>query len=442
MNTEDLFDQNQWWKDKNLINQDYDITKWNENKYKWIPNIIKGIELKPFSFHIITGPRQAGKTTAIKLLIKELLNTLEPKSIFYFNCENVSDYKELTEILKMYIEFKEANKIKNSIILLDEITTPKEWYRAIKYLIDIGKFINDVLIITGSSTISVKRNVELFPGRRGHGKDLILYPLSFRGFLKIFAPEITDKIPTIESIEDIDKLVLNALMFKKELNEHLKKYMEYGGFPLSVINIDKNKEDAKRTYLNWIKNAILKAERSDIIAKEIASAIIETLQTDISWENTAKKIEIKSPKTVAAYVELFKSIFVANILYNIDPNNKKIRFGKNKKIHLRDSLLLEIFEDWCLTKSKNKESALAESLVVEHLIRKFPERIFFWKDKFEIDVILLEKSKIYGFEVKWSDKTETKVLKQLKRYITITKTEYSKDPLKIPLAVFLSLFDV
>ncbi|MBI3413670.1 MAG: ATP-binding protein [Candidatus Aenigmarchaeota archaeon] len=435
---QEIFAQNPWWKDKNLIEEDYDIVKWKEKTHKWEPEIIEKINLEPFSFHIISGPRQAGKTTALKLLIRKLLGITDPKSVFYFNCESLADYKELLEVLDAYLEFKP----KNSVILLDEITMPKEWYRAIKSLIDRGKFRDDVLIITGSTSIAVKREVELFPGRRGHGKDFIMYPLSFRGFVKVVGPDLAKRIQPIDKIGEIGERALNALMFEKELNRHLETYMEYGGFPLSVANLHNSKEEAKRTYLSWIKNAVLKAGRSDILARQIIKVLVETLQTNVSWEGISKKIEVKSPKTVAAYVDLLESIFVVNVLYNIDANSKKIRFGKNKKVHFRDPLLLEMLEEWCLVESENKKSAIAEALAVEHLTRAFPDRVFFWKNGFEIDVVVLEKGKLYGFEVKWSEKTDAKSISQLKDFIVITKKEYSKKPLKIPLSVFLSLFDV
>ena len=442
MDEQEFFDQNPWWKDKSLIEKDYDIVKWNEKKYKWIPEIIEKINLEPFSLHVLSGPRQAGKTTAVKLLIKKLLQEKEAKSIFFFSCEDVADYKELLEILNFYIQFKEASSVKNSIIILDEITSPHEWYRAVKSLIDKGKFRNDVIILTGSSSINVKKEVELFPGRRGNGKDFVLYPLSFRSFLKVVDSDLVKKLDCFNTLDDIHKKVLNSLMFEKELNKYLEKYMEFGGFPLSVANLDGSKEEAIKVYLSWIKNAILKADRSDIIARQIIKVIIETLQSSISWETISKKIEIKSPKTAFAYVDLLKSIFVLNVLYNIDLSGKKMRFGKNKKIHLRDPLLIDTFEEWCLIKSQNKITAIAESLVIEHLVRMFPEKVFFWKNGLEIDAVVLEKDKLYGFEVKWSEKINIKVPSQINNMITITKKEYSKVPFKIPLSVFLSIFDV
>lgn len=437
-----LAEHNPWWKDKHAIDKDYDILRWQEKRHRWVPAVLNKISFSPFALHFILGPRQAGKTTALKILIKNLLNEKEPKSLFYFNCEMLSDYKELLELIKTYLEFRGNFQIKSSVIFLDEVTSPKEWYRAIKYLIDEGKLKNDVILLTGSSSISIKKQVELFPGRRGKGRDFVIMPLSFREFVSVLNPKLHQKVEAAKNLAGLETAAAKAMLYLDELDKELKKYMAYGGFPLGIEAISNNKEDAKRIYLNWIKNAVLKAERSDIIARQIMKAIIERMPSAISWEKISKEIEIKSPKTVAAYTDLLKSMFALVILYNIDISSKKIKFGKNKKIHLIDPLLLEIFEDWCLVKVKSRESVLAESIVASHLARMFSEQIFFWKNGFEIDVLVADNSLLRGFEVKWSEKSQARQLPQLKSFAIITKNEFSKKPLKIPLSIFLMLLDI
>lgn len=442
MELQELFRQNPWWKDRNQIEADYDLVRWKEKKHHWVPKLVDIIGLQPFSLHFILGPRQAGKTTALKLIIKKLLSQgREPKSLFYFNCENISDFKELSEVFSLYGEFKEENSIKSSIILLDEITLPKEWYRAVKFEIDSGKLRNEVVILAGSSSIAVKREVELFPGRRGQGKDYLLLPLSFREFVKVIDPDLEKNIPRFTSFADLEKKVPLALLYEPELQKHLLDYMVYGGYPLSVANLHGSKEEAKRVYSTWIKNAFLKAERSDVVARQIVKVLVETMQTDISWERASQEIEIKSPKTVFAYVDLLRSIFALNILYNLDPNKKKISFGRNKKIYVRDPLLLDIFEEWGFVRVKDRAACIAETLVIEQLARMFPEKLFFWKNGFEVDAIVLEKNKLYGFEVKWSEQPQAKRLSQLEKFFIISRKGYCKDPCTIPLAVFLSMCD-
>ncbi|NOZ82011.1 MAG: ATP-binding protein [Candidatus Micrarchaeota archaeon] len=447
MEIEVLIDQNPWWKDRKLIEKDYDILKWKSKKYRWVPKIVDEITLEPFSLHMITGPRQAGKTTAIKLLIRKLLKKVEPESVFYFNCEELKDYRELIGVLEAYSDFRRGVGIKNSFIFLDEITSPVEWYRGIKSLIEKGRFLRDVVVLTGSSSVNIKKHTELFPGRRGKGKNFVLLPLSFREFVRVMRPEIYKKIKPVKNlrVKDLLRASLNALVFKKELNELLETYLRTGGFPLGIENI----EEAKRTYLSWIKTEILKSGRSITVAREIIKALLEKLQTPVSWEGISKEIEIKSPKTVSTYVELFRSMFSAVVLHHVDIASKTLKFGKNKKIHFIDPLLFYIFEEWCITRIRNPESALAESVVAVHLARYFAKKhgrseldegIGYWRNSSEVDVILLE-STLKGFEVKWSDKFEIKEPKGLKEFVVISKNSFSENPPVIPLSVFLSVLE-
>jgi len=143
-------DQNPWWKGKEKIKEDKDFLKWEQSKIKWTPSLIHEINLKPFSLHFIFGPRQVGKTTAIKLLIQKLLEQgVDPKAIFYYRCDQLADFRELEEILRRYEELREKWGIKTSFLFLDEVTMPTEWYRTIKFRIDSGKHEKDVLVLTG-----------------------------------------------------------------------------------------------------------------------------------------------------------------------------------------------------------------------------------------------------------------------------------------------------
>lgn len=441
MELEQLAEQNPWWKHKSAVETDYDIEKWKAKKHTWFPPVLDKVSTKPFALHILLGPRQAGKTTAVKLLIRRLLSKREPKSLFYFNCEMLADFKELRQVIETYLEFKADHDIKTSLIILDEVTAPREWYRAIKSLIDLGKLRSDTLLLTGSSSIAIKREVELFPGRRGHGQDLVLFPLSFREFLKVLNPDLYHKIQPFHDLSELRKRAAQNALYLKELNLELKKYLTYGGFPLSIEAISGSREEAKRAYLSWIKTAILKSGRNDTIARQILGAVVERMPGAMSWEGVSKEIEIKSPKTVAAYIDLLQSLFALLILHNVDISSKKIKFGKNKKVHVIDPLLFEIFEDWCLLEAKDRESTLAESAVAAHLSRLHPGRVFFWRDGFEIDALLLNKT-FKGFEVKWGKRPEARMLPQLESLTTITKTEFRKEPLRIPLAVFLAMLEV
>jgi predicted AAA+ superfamily ATPase len=68
----DLLEYNQWWKNEDAINDDPQIQKWDESILKWNPRLRQTFQPDDFIYSL-RGPRQVGKTTLIKLEIRDLL---------------------------------------------------------------------------------------------------------------------------------------------------------------------------------------------------------------------------------------------------------------------------------------------------------------------------------------------------------------------------------
>ena len=71
--------------------------------------------------------------------------------------------RELFQTLRNIADLKEKWKVDNAVVILDETTYPREWYRALKYAVDIGMFRNDVIYVSGSVSMYAKKEVETFP---------------------------------------------------------------------------------------------------------------------------------------------------------------------------------------------------------------------------------------------------------------------------------------
>jgi hypothetical protein len=450
MDIEILASKNVWWKGKEYLEkEDEDYKKWKSRKVRWIPELIEKIHLDPFSLHFILGPRQVGKTTLIKLLIKKILEeggVREPKAIFYFRCDELKDYKELKEILDAYLELRKSMGINNSYIFLDEITFPKEWFRTIKGLIDDGVFKKDVLVLTGSTSLEIKKETEYFPGRRGKGKNFFLFPLSFREFVKVKNKKLFEKLPPekLKNFKDkeIKEKAVKAMPYIKELNEMLKNYFEIGGFPLAINSFSEFghvTEEVLQTYISWIINDITKVGRSSETAREIIKVLLTKIPSTISWESIAKEITIKSPKTVNFYTKMLKNMFVLNISYHLEPNKMLIEFAKNKKIHFSDPLFYKIFEEWCIVKISEKENKIAENCLASHLSRS--QEVFYWKNNTEIDCVIRKDNSLTGFEVKFGKRAEPKkiFIGKIKEVYVLSKNDFDLKNKVIPLSIFLSV---
>jgi len=452
-----LLGKNPWWRGKEHFKEDEDYKNWEEKKVRWVPQTLKEIELRPFSLHFIFGPRQVGKTTLIKLMIQKLLesNRIVPQQVFYFRCDELRDYRELNELLASYFALREELGVNSSYIFLDEITFAEEWFRSIKSWIDDGKFKKDVVIISGSASLEIMKHAEYFPGRRGDGKDFLILPLSFREFIKVIKPDIHQKLPQLISLKEkeIRTKTSQAFVYFKELNSLLDLYLKIGGFPLAINSYVQEKKvtpPVQEVYLSWIKSDIAKVNRNINTAREILKSVINKIPTPISWENIAKETSIKSPKTINAYLHMFKELFLINISYYLNLNNLTIEFGKNKKIHLIDPLFYELFEEWCLVEVKDKENKKAEDLLASHLFRLgknsklFSDEIFYWQNSIEIDSVITTKNKAIGFEVKWGEKIKPikAIVGKMKEIYLISKNAFEPSERIIPLSVFLSLLNV
>ncbi|MBD3204500.1 AAA family ATPase [Candidatus Woesearchaeota archaeon] len=446
-----LLAKNPWWKGKHYFEQDEDYRRWKQKKIRWIPELMSDLKLKPFSLNFIFGPRQSGKTTVLKLKIKDLLfKNIKPEQIFYFRCDNLKDYKELDEVISLYLDLRKELGAGSSYIFLDEITFADEWYRTIKSRIDAGDFKNDVLVITGSASFDILKHAEYFPGRRGKGRNYYVFPVSFRKYIEIMDNKLHERIPECKSIKQIKKNSIKAFIYLDELQIHYNNYLKTGGFPLAINFYPENKTEAENVYLNWIKNDIARVNKDIDIAREILKVVLTKIPSTISWEKIAKETSIKSPRTIYSYLNIFEKMFVLLISYFINPSRLTTEFAKNKKIHLIDPFMYEILENWCLLNIKNKKNKKSEDVVAVHLHRfakknkLFSEKIFYWKNSHEIDNVLVSKEKAVGFEVKWANnvKPVNLVVNKLKEVYVLSKTGFVSEKNIIPISVFLSLLDI
>jgi len=98
-----IYRQNLWWTTERWQEEDPDLKKWSAG-VRWIPTILEKIELKPPAVHFLLGPRQVGKTTTLKLLISRL--QAKPKSVFYYRCDRLADFRELDRVLGEYLALR------------------------------------------------------------------------------------------------------------------------------------------------------------------------------------------------------------------------------------------------------------------------------------------------------------------------------------------------
>ncbi len=407
------YEQNPWWAGE----EDYTYERWKQYRIKWVPSIIDHIPLEPFSLNFLVGPRQVGKTTTLKILIQNLIRDRNPKSVFYYSCDELSDYRELGEIMDNYLAAREEWGIKSSVMFLDEITFVEEWWRAIKSRIDRGIFRRDVLVITGSSSIELLAQKERFPGRRGHGQDLYLFPLDFGEYVQKLGRLDIRRAPAAD-LDAVMRCVRANAPYASKISRLFERYLKSGGFPVPVRELltdGRVSTESKKACLEWLRSDWRKSGKSDAYMKGILSYILRARLSPLSWLGVARETSIGSPHTAQAYVECLENLLVAKVLNLIGPDFK-ILYRKNKKVHLMDPFLYRVFSYY--TGEEAPEEMVVESVVVSHLTRVFDT--YFWKDGSEVDAVVLAGRRQVGFEVKWGAKSWKKP-KHLKKVFVLSK---------------------
>ncbi|EQD59066.1 AAA ATPase, partial [mine drainage metagenome] len=122
MEIEQLASQNPWWSDKNQIKADDKVRKVLETGERIQFNLNSENQ-------VLIGPRQLGKTTALKYDIykKITAENIDPSAIMYYSFDTVRDFEVISNVLDTFVA--DSNK---KYVYLDEVSFVDGWQRAIK----------------------------------------------------------------------------------------------------------------------------------------------------------------------------------------------------------------------------------------------------------------------------------------------------------------------
>lgn len=323
---------------------------------------------KYFSNHpivCILGPRQCGKTTLAKTFTK-IQDTFNSEN--YFDLENPLDIQRLANPVL-------ALKPLKGLIVIDEIQRMPELFTTLRYIVDHEENEKKILILGSASLDLVKRSSETLAGRIAY---LELTPF------------------TIQEATDGDKLWLR------------------GGFPRSYLS------DTEEASLNWREFYIRTFLEQDIpsFGINIPPAALRRFWTMLAHYhgNIFNASELgrsfgSSDVTMRKYLDILSGTFMIRQLQPWFENISK-RQVKAPKIYFRDSgifhSLLHI-ESISHLRMHPKLGSSWEGFALEEVIRLFNARAhecYFWStySGAELDLIIQHKSKLLGFEFKYTDK--------------------------------------
>lgn len=454
MDLMNLSAQNPWWKNPAAIRDDEKLKKLDDSLLKWSPRLLSELKFDRDRIYTIRGPRQVGKTTMVKIIIRELLAKIEhSQSVFYFTCDLVADEKELFEVLELYLDWAAAFRLDRKYIFLDEISSVRDWEKGLKYLVDTGAIKNSTVVLTGSHSIDIKSSIERLPGRRGEGEgdgtlDKLFFPMKFSEYAETLSSDLkrlmeAEGLINGQKRQEVlsnlfegkaDPLMSMLLLYQPELDRLFDRYLLTGGIPRPINEFFSKNKIGNSIYEIYIQSLIGDLARWNIPempVKQTLRSIFGKLTTPVSWRGITDETDIGAHVTVQKYVTALEDSFVLNVLYPLDLPKKTASFKKEKKIYFQDPFIFHALRTWAsgLTdyfessnlylSSPETRSKLVESVIHSHLVRFMYEKnpsdvfsphdhIFYLKtdgSKKEVDFVLKENgNKLRGIELKYQNR--------------------------------------
>ncbi len=398
MNIEQLAAQNPWWSDRELVRKD--------DKIKAVLETGERVEFPLMrESEVLIGPRQLGKTTALKYDIYKKITRqgIDPHSIMYYSFDTARSFDVISGVLDTF-----AKGSGKSYVYLDEVSFVDGWQRAIKGFLDSEKSKNVIMYVTGSSSINLKK--ELMPGRKIRFLEFL--PLSFRGFLRSFGSERLKAFLKSNAADDFKgavKVAESAASHFEEIRKWFEIYTRTGGYPDAIFDYLKNGRTSDSLYdVHWnaFVSDISKDDKSVEIATAVVYGIVECYSSKMNLSNIARMQGIKSHVTVRAYLEAFEDLFVSKGIFPVA--GKKYAFRKERKTYFNDPFLYNLFARKANIVDKESEPKIVEGILFSHLYR-FINRdkgiaepktsVGFCSGKKEVDFVIGD----FGFELKWQN---------------------------------------
>jgi len=355
VNASNLRDINPWWKSPEKIDEDLKIVEWENSNIKYEPRIRRRFVYDEDIVYSLRGPRQVGKTTLIKLQIREFLqNKISPWNILFYTFDLENSPQDVVDTVRTYLDLsRNQRKDNRSFLFLDEISSVKNWQKGIKWLWDQGYLKNSTVVATGSHTIDIEQSTERLPNRRGETTspyDKIMLPMKFSEYVSILDPNLSEQIKNSGLLHaesrlpifrklinfDVDSNFNNIQAHLNDLNKYLINYMLTGGMP-RVVNAYRINNDLKPNlftdYLNTILGELSDLRKEKTLFKQLINNVIANISWPVSWRKLWKDTDIGSVNTAIEYIFTLRDMFILTIFYQYDTKNKKGRLDKEKKIH-------------------------------------------------------------------------------------------------------------
>lgn len=343
---------------------------------------------------ILSGARQVGKTSILYQLIDWLMRTgrVGPDGIYYFNLD-LSGIPEFLEDQGSFLRFLDAERGRNIFVFIDEVQRLPDPGIFIKALQDLRLPLK--FILTGSSSLDIRtRTHEPLTGRK---QVFHIEALSFSEYVKT--------VPALSSLPALD--TRNYSVYIGALNDALRDYGLYGGYPALVLTDDPEKKllrlnEIFSSYLEKDIAGFLKVENIPAFRK--LAALLSAQQGGlVNIQELSSTLGIHR-ETITRYIHYLEETFVTKRLTPFF-SNPRTELSKMPKIYFADAglrnLAMGSFSD---LRTRSDSGKIIEGIVASHVFRNrlLSHRVNYWRTKSgaEVDFIISGVKPVQSIGVK------------------------------------------
>jgi predicted AAA+ superfamily ATPase len=327
---------------------------------------------------VVTGPRQAGKTTLIETILKPkdylLLDGDDPKTRTILTLPN-------TEQIRLILG-------NHKCVFIDEAQRIEGIGLTMKIITD--RFKDVQLFVSGSSSFDLSNNInEPLTGRKWEYK---LFPISW------------------EEYENH-----HGYLFAEQ---NLENRLLYGFYP-DVLNNAGDEVSILRNLVNsYLYKDVLSFAgiRKPEVLEKLVQALALQVGSEVNYSELTQTVNVDK-NTIGKYIDILEKGY---IIFKLSSFSRNVRneIKTNKKIFFYDNGIRNmVIGNFNPIELRTDKGALWENFLISERIKQIEykqslARSYFWRTKQQQEVDFVEENggKISGFEFKWLNKKNSSKL--------------------------------
>ena len=341
-----------------------------------------------FSVILLTGPRQVGKTTMLKMLAEA-----EGINREYVTLDDITEREMAKNDPKLFLQLHKPP------VFIDEVQYAPELFPYIKIYVDEHQQAGDFWL-TGSQIFKLMDGVQ--ESLAGRVCLLHMSPLS-----QAEACGCTSEPFTV----DFERLLMRSKAVAPASIQDVFERIWRGGMPAIVSGAKKEQAAVYSSYISTYIDRDVKeiADRVDSFKFLNFVTVVAALTSQmVNYKTIADAVEISVP-TVKSWLNILERL---GIIFYLHPysNNLLKRMVTKPKLYFYDSGLVAYLTKWTDSETLMNgamSGAILENFVVSEIVKSYQNAglepfIYYYRDKDnkEIDIVLESNCTLYPLEVK------------------------------------------